>query len=106
MEERGLLLPPLSHGIIFINRKDDVKKQIKLIEIILPVVITAIIDLVVMLILNLVLLTLDLTWLWNLVTSTNGVSPSGSHPGKSNSNPTKSNTQILKKNSLPIIPFF
>ena len=39
------------------------------------------------------------------MTSTNSVSPSGSHPGKSSSNPTKSNKQILKKNPLPSIPF-
>jgi hypothetical protein len=39
------------------------------------------------------------------MTSINGVSTSGSHPGKSKTNPTKSNKQILKKNSLPSIPF-
>jgi hypothetical protein len=43
------------------------QEQIKVIEIILPVVISAIIDPVVMLILNLVLLKLDLTWSWSLV---------------------------------------
>jgi hypothetical protein len=49
------------------KKQDNFKKQIKLVEIILPVVIIVIVDPVVTLIINLVLITLDLTWSWNLV---------------------------------------